>query len=164
VEKPTLPTEVSKNAHGPARFARPALIAGVPSKGLIRLVTRYGLVGGLGAAFSLVSYYWLVGSFRETLGYVWPSVMISVVWFPIAFALHRRFVFGNPGKPFRAFVKFVSAQWMLFFLGPIFLVLLVEFMGLEPFLAYVLVLIVLSLVSFAVSRWLVFRASESGVG
>jgi putative flippase GtrA len=164
VEKPTLPTEVSKNAHGPARFARPALIAGVPSKGLIRLVTRYGLVGGLGAAFSLVSYYWLVGSFRETLGYVWPSVMISVVWFPIAFALHRRFVFGNPGKPFRAFVKFVSAQWMLFSLGPIFLVLLVEFMGLEPFLAYVLVLIVLSLVSFAVSRWLVFRASESGVG
>ena len=164
MEKTTLPTEESKRAHGPAPFVRPALVAGAPSKGLIRLVARYGLVGGLGATFALVSYYWLVGSFRETLGYVWPSVMISVVWFPVAFALQRRFVFGDPGKPFRAIVKFVSAQWMLFFLGPIFLVLLVKFMGLEPFLAYVLVLILLSVVSFAVSRWLVFRASESGVG
>jgi len=164
VEKTTLPTEESKRAHGPAPFVRPALVAGAPSKGLIRLVARYGLVGGLGATFALVSYYWLVGSFRETLGYVWPSVIIYVVWVPVAFALYRKFVFGNPSKPFRAFVKFVSAQWMLFFLGPIFLVLLVKFMGLEPFLAYVLVLILLSVVSFAVSRWLVFRASESGVG
>ena len=115
-------------------------------------------MGGAGAAFSFMVYYWLVGSFGDTLGYIWPSIIISVVWFPLAFFLHRRFVFGDTGKILTAFIKFVSAQWAFFMLGPILLVLLVEFIGLTVLVAYASTMVLISLLSFAVSRLLVFRA------
>jgi len=126
-------------------------------------VIKYGFVGGAGATLSFLVYYWLVGSFSDTLGYVWPSIMVSVVWFPVAFFLYRRFVFGNPGKTVTAFIKFLSAQWAFFMLGPVLLVVLVEFVGLRVLLAYAASMVLISLLSFAVSRLLVFRAPSPGL-
>ena len=123
---------------------------------------RYGLVGGTGVAFSFLVYYWLVGSFSDTLGYVWPSVMVALAWFPAAFFLHIRFVFVTPNRVFRAFVKFLSAQWAFFFLGPLTLVILVELVGFKPIGAYGVSIIFISLMSFLVSKLLVFRTQSPG--
>jgi putative flippase GtrA len=138
------------------------MLATGPKKSRLRLVLRYGVVGGAGAAFSFLAYYWLVGSFSDTLGYVWPSVMVALVWFPAAFFLHIRFVFFTPVSVSRAFVKFLSAQWALFFLGPLTLVILVELLGRRPIVAYGVSIAFISFTSFLVSRLLVFRTQSPG--
>jgi putative flippase GtrA len=135
-----------------------------PGKSRLLTATRYGFVGGAGAAFSLLVYYWLVGSFSDALGYVWPSIIISVVWFPLAFFLHCRFVFGTPVKTLTAFIKFLSAQWAFFFLGPLTLVVFVELVGLRPPVAYAASMIFISVMSFFVSRLIIFRTQRTGLG
>jgi putative flippase GtrA len=139
------------------------MLASSSKKSWRRIVIRYGFVGGAGATFSFLVYYWLVGSFSDALGYVWPSIMISVVWFPLAFFLHRRFVFGNPVNTFTAFIKFLSAQWAFFFLGPLALVMLVELVGFSPIVAYGVSIVFISLMSFLVSKLLVFRTQSTGL-
>lgn len=121
------------------------------------MLVKYGAVGGAGAVFSLVVYLWLLASFEETIGYVWPSVIVGLVWFPVAFLLHLRFVFDRPARLFRAFSKFLSVQWIFFSLRPLTLMVLVEIMGLSPLPAYAVSIVLISILSFLSSRFLIFR-------
>jgi putative flippase GtrA len=125
------------------------------------MLVKYGVVGGAGAVFSLVVYTWLVASFQDEIGYVWPSVIVGLVWFPVAFLLHLRFVFAPPARILRAFGKFLSVQWSFFFLSPLTLIVLVEIMGLRPLSAYAVSMVLISALSFLFSRLLIFRTSAS---
>jgi putative flippase GtrA len=84
--------------------------------------------------------------------------MVALAWFPVAFLLHSRFVFFTPHRHFRAFLKFVSAQWMFFLLGPLTLMMLVELVGFSPIVAYGVSMAFFSLMSFFLSRLVVFRS------
>jgi len=108
---------------------------------------------GFGVGYLLyLGLYWWLGS---AIGYIWPSVIVFILWNPLVYFVHARWVFNSPSNE-KGFWKFQATQASIFLLSPAFLWFLVSTQGFPPETAYLFVLITFAALGFALSRFFVF--------
>jgi putative flippase GtrA len=125
------------------------------------LEIRYVLVGAGNVVFTLVAF-WLVNNFwGNDIGLqsaYWLSAGLGVV---NGFIWQRALVWRSKTAWHREFPKFLLLNFVIAVANSFLLHLFVTLLGCETYLSQILITIVLVATSFVVSRFWVFRTSDS---
>ena len=125
-----------------------------PSFPIFTQYFRFLLVGAINALAGLALFSLL----HRGLGIVDVAsyLLAYVIWALAGFELQRRFVFRAQFDQL-ATIRYLSTQLVSLVLGGVFLLILARVVGLIPEFAYLLSVALLTVATFLLSRWWVFR-------
>lgn len=120
------------------------------------------LVRYVGSAGSVALFYLVVLAIGLALGwhYLLAILAAQVVTIAVAFPVYRTFVFRSHGKIVSDLVRFLSVWASGAIAGVLVTPLLVEVAHLDPLVAQVIAIAVVSVASFLSHRWFSFRRSK----
>jgi putative flippase GtrA len=120
-----------------------------------RLVT-YLIVGGLNTAFSYSVYAAILFAGGTYVTAATGSFLIGLV---VSFKSHRKFVFANSDRWFPTFSLYVASWAVIYLINITLLGVLVRF-GVNSYVAGLLLLLPMAILSYILLRSLVFRSSR----
>lgn len=120
-----------------------------------RLVA-YFIVGGLNTAFSYSVYAAILYAGGNYVGAATGSFLLGLI---VSFKSHRSFVFANSDRWFPSFLLYVGC-WAVIYVINIALLSVLVSSGINSYLAGLLLLLPLSLLSYVLLQTVVFRGSR----
>jgi len=115
---------------------------------LARQEVRYLMAGGWNTVFGYGVYVWLLWLFQPQVHYMAIAVATNVLAITMAYATHKLFVFRTKGNVLREYLKFYGVYGVTAVLGLAALPLCVEWLGMSPYVAPLLILGVTVVVSY----------------
>lgn len=136
---------------------RPSELGGHHGWVSLPLVVRYGVAGGL----TQVVYLGTLGlALSGGVHYVVGMGVAHLVAMTFAFPVYRRRVFRDRESPLRRqLVAFLGVWWTGAAVSVVAVPLMVELLGVQPFTAQVLVLVVVATASFVTHYGVTFRGT-----
>lgn len=116
--------------------------------------SSYLVIGGLTTLVNLVTYKLLLMAGLDYRISVSIAIALSVLF---AFAFNRKYVFASQGDVKKEMLLFFLARVFAFILNYVGLVLLVERANVDEFWGQVLMNVVVIIVNYVLSRFLVFE-------
>jgi len=132
------------------------LVRTLPS--VVGELVRYYLSAGVMAVFYLGLYG---GGLLLGVPYFVAIVFAQAVTIAVAFPVYRRFVFRSNGALWPDFMRFLSVWMGGAIAGFIATPLLVELVRIDPFIAHLIAVVVVSILSFLGHRFFSFRRRAS---
>jgi len=128
---------------------------------LARQEVRYVLAGGWNTAFGYGVYagaYWLL---RPRVHYMVIAVASNILAITMAYATHKLFVFRTRGNVVREYLRFYGVYGLTAVLGLVALPFCVEVLGISPYVAPLLFLVVSVVVSYLGHKHFSFRPPKA---
>ncbi|MFT4285225.1 MAG: GtrA family protein [Protaetiibacter sp.] len=125
-----------------------------PLPPVVTELVRYYLAAGVMALFYLGLYG---GGLLLGIPYFLAIVIAQALTISVAFPVYRRFVFRSKGALWPDFLRFLSVWMGGAIAGFIATPLLVELVRIDPFIAHLIAVVVVSILSFLGHRFFSFR-------
>jgi len=123
---------------------------------LVRSIVRFAVVGAIATAIHAAVFSLLIESTR--IDPVAATVVAFAVAFAAGFVLNRRWTFGSRADPVAQLPRYLVAQLAGLALSAAIMYVAVHVQRWSPYAGLALSIVLVPPVTFALSRWWVFRA------
>lgn len=117
---------------------------------------RYLVIGGVGFCYSFGVFWLVFQTLGDQIGAGLSTLVAGGSWLPVGYFLQARLTFRSQTS-FRGFLRYFSAQAFSMVCNPVLVWMLVEINGLDPYVSFGSVVLLLTALTFFLSRIWVFK-------
>lgn len=124
----------------------------------IKEISLYTLFGGLTTLISIGSYKLFL---ILNIHYVWATTLSTALAILFAYYTNRRYVFKSSGSIAHEGIKFLIGRLGVFLIETLALIIAVSWIGIDEFYSKLVVTILVVIINFIYSKFIVFNKGGS---